>query len=196
MIIFAILKVSKVSVIFKSGNPHDVKNYRPTVVLPSFQKVIESVITTRILSFWKTNPNISQQQYRFRKQKWNKMIILNIKDKLIDDSQETFITIGVFLGFKKNFYSIKHEILFQKLEKYEVSWACLFLIKDYLHNRLQYTQICNPRSRFGQIRSGILQESILGPLFFFLHKWHCSLLTCLQARVYNAMQMIETYFFM
>lgn len=164
-----VLKIAKVSVIFKSGDPNDMNNYRPISVLPIFSKVIEQVINTRILSFCKTNHIIAEQQYGFQKQKSTEMAILNIKDKIIDNIEQKLFTIGVFLDFKKAFDSIKHDILFQKLETYGIRGTCLSLIKSYLHNRLQYTEISHARSNFGQIKYGVPQGSILGPLLFLLY---------------------------
>lgn len=144
-------------------------NYRPISVLPIFSKVIEQVINTRILSFCRTNHIIAEQQYGFQKQKSTEMAILNVKDKIIDNFEQKLFTIGVFLDFKKAFDSIEHDILFQKLEIYGIRGTCLSLIKSYLHNRLQYTEIGHARSSFGQIKYGVPQGPILGPLLFLLY---------------------------
>ena len=53
-----------------------------------------------------------------------------------------------------------------KLEYYGVDGTPLALIKSYLNNRYQYVQLENCKSDLLEVKTGIPQGSILGPLFF------------------------------
>ena len=53
-----------------------------------------------------------------------------------------------------------------KLEYYGVDGTPLALIKSYLNNRYQYVQFKNCKSDLLEVKTGIPQGSILGPLFF------------------------------
>ena len=53
-----------------------------------------------------------------------------------------------------------------KLEYYGVDGTPLALIKSYLNNRYQYVQFENCKSDLLEVKTGIPQGSILGPLFF------------------------------
>ena len=46
-----VLKVSRVTPVFKKGNPEDVGNYRPVSTLPIFGKIFEKVMYSRIYNF-------------------------------------------------------------------------------------------------------------------------------------------------
>ena len=46
-----IRKTAKVSPVYKKGNTYDVRNYRPTSIIPVFAKVFERLMYTRIISF-------------------------------------------------------------------------------------------------------------------------------------------------
>ena len=46
-----IRKTAKVRPVYKKGNTYDVRNYRPTSIIPVFAKVFERLMYTRIISF-------------------------------------------------------------------------------------------------------------------------------------------------
>ena len=62
-----VLKVGKVTPIFKKGNVEDVGNYRPVSTLPIFGKIFEKVIYTRIYDFALSQGIIDKNQFGFRK---------------------------------------------------------------------------------------------------------------------------------
>ena len=66
-------------------------------------------------------------------------------------------TIGVFIDLKKAFDTVDHNILLSKLQCYGVRGLALEWIKIYLFN-----------SEFKEIKCGVPQGSILGPLLFIL----------------------------
>lgn len=94
---------------------------------------------------------------------------MDIKDKIIDHIEQKLYTIGVFIDFKKAFDSIKHHILLKKLGRYGIRGICSDLVKSYLSNRFQYTEIDHARSKLGKLNYGVPQGSILGPLLFLLY---------------------------
>ena len=62
------------------------------------------------------------------------------------------------------FYNSKSSLC--KLKYYGIDGISLNLIKSYLTNRFQYVQFENSESGLREIKTGIPQGSILGPLFF------------------------------
>lgn len=163
------LKVAKVSVIHKGGDENDMGNYRPISVLPIFSKIIERVIYVRFANFCSSKKVITEHQYGFQKNKFTEKALLSIKDKIIDNFEQKRLTIGIFLDFKKAFDSIKHEILLQKITEYGIRGSSLNLIRSYLSNRFQYTDMKHSKSEMGKINYGVPQGSILGPLLFLLY---------------------------
>ena len=75
----------------------------------------------------------------------------------------------VFLDLKKAFDTIDHEILIRKLENIGLRGHVSALLRSYLSNRYQYTQVNGSNSKLGLIRTGIPQGSVLGPILFLLY---------------------------
>lgn len=163
------LKIARVTVIFKGGDRNDMNNYRPISVLPLFSKIFEQMINVRIMNFCTKNDVLTGNQYGFQKKKSSEMALLSIKEKIIQNFEDKKYTLGIFLDFKKAFDSIKHDILLKKLSEYGVRGLALDLIRSYLTNRYQYTDTNHSKSVLGEIKYGVPQGSILGPLLFLLY---------------------------
>ena len=72
----------------------------------------------------------------------------------------------IFLNLSKAFDTLIFDILLCKLKYYGINGISLNLINSYLTNRSQYVQFKYSESGWREIKTGIPQGSILGPLFF------------------------------
>ena len=70
------------------------------------------------------------------------------------------------MNLSKEFDTIDHTILIDKLKYYGVREINLKLFSSYLETRKQYTEIDNVKSNTSLITTGVPQGSILGPLLF------------------------------
>ena len=84
----------------------------------------------------------------------------------MDDSKATKTPTAVYLDLSKAFDTLNYDIFVSKLEFYGITGIPFALIKSYLINRFQYVQYENMTSELLETKTGILQGSILGPLFF------------------------------
>ena len=83
------------------------------------------------------------------------------------DNNECF---GALLtDLSKAFVCVNHEILIAKLHAYGLNSSLLRLIHSYRNNKQQRVCINNEFSTWSDIKDGVPQESILGPLFFNIH---------------------------
>ena len=69
----------------------------------------------------------------------------------------------------KAFDSLNHELLIAKLNAYNFDDSVLKLLLNYFDNRKQYAKINNELSTWKEIKSGVSQGSILGPLLFNIY---------------------------
>ena len=79
------------------------------------------------------------------------------------------VPISIFLDLSKAFDTLNHDILLDKLSYYEVKATALSLFKTYLSNRKQYVEYLNTTSNFTDIKTGVPQGSILGPLLYIIY---------------------------
>ena len=75
----------------------------------------------------------------------------------------------VYFDFARAFDSVNHGIILHKLKyEFNIDGNMLKLIKDYLHNRTQRVILDGVYSETLNVKSGVPQGSILGPLLFVL----------------------------
>ena len=72
------------------------------------------------------------------------------------------------IDLKKAFDSISHDILIIKLEKYGFRGVVLKLLVSFLSNRNQCVSYNSSKSQLNNIKYGVLQGSVLGPLLFLI----------------------------
>ena len=78
--------------------------------------------------------------------------------------------IGVFIDLSKAFDTVDHSILLGKLNHYGINNTNLKWFESYLSNRKQFLCYSNSkRSDILNIKCGVPQGSILGPLLFLIY---------------------------
>ena len=108
-------------------------------------------------------------QLGFRQQYSTYHALINITEnigKALDDGN---ISCGVFVDLQKASDTVDHQILLTKLNQYGIRGVSNDWFKPYLSNRNQYVSINRYESGIAALNSGVLQESVLGPLLFLLY---------------------------
>ena len=92
-------------------------------------------------------------------------LIYQINDKF----ENNCFTLAIFIDPSKAFHTVDHQILFSTLNNYGVKGKTLSWFKNYLENGKQYLNYSNDVTNLPQIKCGVPQESILGPLLFLIY---------------------------
>ena len=163
------MKVAKILPMHKGDSVLSVGNYRPISLLPIFSKIFERLIYNRLIEFITDNKILSELQFGFQKNKSTEHAVTSILSTLDEAKSKRNSSYCIFLDFAKAFDTVNHEILLAKLDHYGISGVSHTLLKSYLSNRTQQTEINGVLSDTGIIKHGVPQGSVLGPLLFLLY---------------------------
>ena len=94
---------------------------------------------------------------------------MQLIDQINDKFENNCFTLGIFIDLSKAFDTVDHQILISKLNNYGVKGKNLSWFKSYLENRKQYLNYSNDVTNLAQIKYGVPQGSILGPLLFLIY---------------------------
>ena len=123
----------------------------------------------RCMDYIDKNDILNEKQFGFRKKHSTYMAIIELVDKVTSAVEKNESTLGIFLDLSKAFDTIDHDILLYKLEYYGFRGIVLNWFKSYLENRKQFVRYQSCDSEYKNIKCGVPQGSILGPLLFILY---------------------------
>ena len=160
------LKVAKVIPLYKSGQMHNVSNFRPVSLLPQFSKILEKLFEIRLRDYINKNDFLFKGQYGFRTNHSTNLALNEMVNMIVSAMDEKLFSIGVFIDLKKAFDTVNHNLLINKFKYYGIRGVASDFLESYLKNRTQYVQFKNEKSYRKNISCGVPQGSILGPLLF------------------------------
>lgn len=164
-----VLKIAKITPIYKAGDSTLLNNYRPISILPFFSKIIEKTLNSRLTNFLDKFQLLSSKQFGFRAGFSTNTAISTFTDKIRKQIDTGKFSVGVFVDFSKAFDTLNHDILINKLRSFGFETNSLSLLHTYLRNRTQVVNINNMLSDSKVTNIGVPQGSILGPLLFLIY---------------------------
>ena len=163
------LKVAKVIPLFKKGDEKVLDNYRPISLLPVISKVFEKCVFNQLYDYFQKYKLFYKSQYGFRKAHSTELACLELVDRIFEELDKGELPLAIFIDLSKAFDTLDHQILLAKLKYYGLHGTSLEWFNSYLTDRSQFVQIDNTNSQRKNIKTGVPQGSILGPLLFIIY---------------------------
>ena len=135
----------------------------------AMSKIFEYVIFYQLFDYICTNNLFTIEQSGFRTGHSTELAAIQLVDHLTKQMDMGKVPINIYIDLSKDFDTLDHFILLDKLTYYGVCELENLLLRDYLSGRHQYVDYNGLKSRTNYISQGVPQGSILGPLLFLIY---------------------------
>ena len=162
-------KYANVIPIYKSKETFLPSNYRPVSLLSTISKVFERCVFKYLNNYLLLNEIIETNQSAFTAGDGTVNQLITIHDdicKLLDDGNDVQM---IFFDISKAFDRVWHNGLLFKLEHIGICGNLIDWFKNYLSGRKQRVVIRGQSSTFLEVKSGVPQGSVLGPILFLIY---------------------------
>ena len=161
------LKMADVTPVHKKDETTIKDNYRPISILPCISKIFERLMhlqISRYMDFY-----LSEYLCGFRKGYSTQHCLILMLEKWRKALDNRNHAGALLTDLSKAFDCLNHGLLIAKLDAYGFNYSSLALIFNYLSDRKQRTKVNNSFSTWSDIKTGVPQGSILGPLLFNIY---------------------------
>lgn len=133
------LKISKTVPIHKTGSVYDHNNYRPISLLPTVDKILESLVLKQLNTYMINNNILSKHQYGFRKNSGTNTALFDITSEIQLNRDNKKIVCCIFIDLTKAFDALDRNLLLKKLLSIGIRGIEFEWFNSYLMDRKQYT---------------------------------------------------------
>ncbi len=158
-------KKANIVPVHKKKKPADsASSYRPVSLLPALSKVLERIVHKQLMAFMEEKLPNSQHGFRPRRDTVGAIVAAH-GDWMGAKSRSEIVGIAAY-DLSSAFDTIDHDRLVDKLRSLGVRGKSVLWFADYLANRSQRVLYNGEYSTFKDLKFGVPQGSILGPLLF------------------------------
>ena len=162
-------KEANVKPLYKKGKKQLTQNYRPVSLTSVCCKVLEKIIRNNIVKHLESLGVITNDQHGFREGRSCNTQLLEIMEIWTSLIDKGIPWDCAYLDFAKAFDSVPHQRLIKKIESYGIKGQLLKWVTSFLTNRQQRVIVGNKHSNWANVKSGIPQGSVLGPILFIIY---------------------------
>ena len=158
-------KLSILIPIFKDGDKEDISNFRLIELLACLSKILETLIFEKL--YVAIGLNICKEQHGFTKCKSTMTQLILYLSEIFEHFESPTLT-ALYLDFEKAFDKDSHEKLIEKLQNNGITGGALELLESYLKVEKHRAKVENSICSELDVKNGVPQGSVLGPLFFII----------------------------
>lgn len=164
-----IWKISIVKPIPKISNAQMLNDLRPINILPILSKLCEILVREMFLEYVNNNNILPNVQSGFRANYSTNTALHKVTTDITQGIDDSKVSCLVLLDYSKAFDLLNQELLIKKLRYYGLSDLACQWFSNYLKGRTQIVEVDGIRSNPANIKHGVAQGSILGPILFSIY---------------------------
>ena len=161
-IVTPILKKNKLDI-------NDLNNYRPISQLPTIAKLLEKVVYFQLNNYLHTYQLIDKYQSAYRLHHSTETSVLHVIDNVIKSLDIHSNIQLLLLDLSAAFDTLDHIILKQRLIDIGLTDKALDWIMAFISNRTFSIKTGNHYSQPNNLKTGVPQGSVLGPILFLIY---------------------------
>ena len=155
---------AKIIILFKKGDPKEIKNYRPISLLTHTYKIFTRLLQNRMEKI--LDENQPREQAGFRKG-FSTTDHLHALNQLIEKSNEYNLPLCLgFVDYEKAFDSVEHFAIFQALEKININKTYINILRNIYATATARIHLDNHVSETFKIQRGVRQGDPISPKLF------------------------------
>lgn len=164
------LKNVKVRPVYKGkGDMNTYKNYRPISIIPILAKLLEKLMSDRLMQFFNSNNLLNPKQYAYQSGRSTVDATREVVTRILLNLELRKHTAAVFCDLSRAFEMVDHSLLLAKLKHYGINGPFLEMITCFLRNRSQVTSVRDTKSdTLSLADKAVPQGSIMGNNLFLI----------------------------
>ena len=153
----------------KPDKDHSLPNsYRPISLTATLCKLMERLVTDRLVWILEKNDILNNNQFGFRKNRSTLDSVLKLQDYIHKALHVGKLVLAVFIDLEKAYDIVYHKILITKFRELGFTGNILTFITNFLSNRTFQVKIGNEFSDIFFLKNGTPQGSVISPILFLV----------------------------
>ena len=145
-------------------------NFRPISILKFISKMIEKAILYQLTNYLRGNDLEESLQSAYKTFFSTETALVKVHNDIVSVIDNQSYIVSLLLDLSAAFDTVDHKIFLQRLScRFGINGKTLRWFKSYLENRKQVVNVKGTTSCSKELRCGVPQGSVLGPILYVLY---------------------------